>query len=148
MSVINQLLTEKVRPKNLDQIILLDRIRKSVDYETLSQNFLFHSQVPGSGKTSLSKILSSDKPTLYLNVSSEGRIDVLREEITEFCSTRALNNYDSDYKVVILDEMDGGSNEFFKALRAVMEKFSDHVRFIGTCNYINKIPEPIQLDFW
>jgi replication factor C small subunit len=50
-------------------------------------------------------------------------------------------------KVVILDEIDGVSDQFFKALRATMDQFSSNARFIATCNYVNKVPDPIQSRF-
>jgi replication factor C small subunit len=147
MSIMQELLTEKVRPKKLDSIILTDRVRRSLGDGTITQSLLL-AGTQGMGKTSLAYILSKDYPTLYINISSERGIDVVRDKITDFASTRSFDpDKKSDLKVVILDEMDGGTDLLFKALRATMEKFSSTTRFIGTCNYLNKIPDPIQSRF-
>ena len=141
-----QLFTEKFRPKNLEQMILPDRIRKSVGTGELHQNYLFYGS-PGLGKTSLAKVLANNYPYLYINVSDESSVDVIREKITNWCSTISLLDGAERFKVVVLDEMDGASDQFYKALRATIEKFADTARFIGTCNYINKVPDPVQSRF-
>lgn len=143
--MIQELFTEKYRPKNMDQMILPTRIRKSVSGD-LQQNYLFYGS-PGLGKTSLAKVMASNYPCLYINVSDETGVDIIREKITNWCSTISLLDGTEKYKVVILDEMDGASEQFYKALRATIEKFAAVARFIGTCNYINKVPEPVQSRF-
>jgi len=143
MIAVNKTLNSIMRPKNLDKLILLDRIRKIVGDGTLSTNLLLVSSSPGTGKTSLSKILANDRPYLYINVSEEGRIEFLRDQLTEFCETRSMFKVDFDYKVVIFDEFDGASDVFYKALRPFIEKYEDRVRFVATCNYIEKLPDPI-----
>jgi replication factor C small subunit len=65
----------------------------------------------------------------------------------EFAMNQSILHYDNPIKVVILDEMDGMSQQAYAALRATMEKCSVNTRFIGTCNYIEKIPDPIQSRF-
>jgi len=142
----SQLFTEKFRPKNLEQMILPERIRKSLGNGQLQQNFLFYGS-PGMGKTSLAKVLATNYPYLYINVSDESSVDIIREKITNWCSTISLLDGAELFKVVILDEMDGASDQFYKALRATIEKFADTARFIGTCNYINKVPDPVQSRF-
>ena len=144
--MIQELFTEKYRPKTLEQMILPDRIRKSIGGGELHQNYLFYGS-PGLGKTSLAKVLASNYPYLYINVSDESSVDVIRDKITNWCSTISLLDGAEKYKVVILDEMDGASDQFYKALRATIEKFASTARFIGTCNYINKVPEPVQSRF-
>ena len=141
-----QLFTEKFRPKNLEQMILPERIRKSIGTGELHQNYLFYGS-PGLGKTSLAKVLASGYPYLYINVSDESSVDVIREKITNWCSTISLLDGAEKFKVVVLDEMDGASDQFYKALRATIEKFAETARFIGTCNYINKVPDPVQSRF-
>jgi len=144
--MIQELFTEKYRPKTLDQMILPDRIRKSIGGGELHQNYLFYGS-PGLGKTSLAKVLAANYPYLYINVSDESSVDIIRDKITNWCSTISLLDGAEKYKVVILDEMDGASDQFYKALRATIEKFAGTARFIGTCNYINKVPDPVQSRF-
>jgi DNA polymerase III gamma/tau subunit len=74
-------------------------------------------------------------------------VDTIRETIMEFAMNQSILHYDNPIKVVILDEMDGMSQQAYAALRATMEKCSVNTRFIGTCNYIEKIPDPIQSRF-
>ncbi len=144
--MIGELFTEKYRPKKLEQMILPERIRKSIGDGVLHQNYLFYGS-PGLGKTSLAKVLAANYPFLYINVSDESSVDIIREKITNWCSTISLLDGAEMFKVVILDEMDGASDQFYKALRATIEKFAATARFIGTCNYINKVPEPVQSRF-
>jgi len=144
--MVQELFTEKYRPKTLEQMILPERIRKSIGDGSLHQNYLFYGS-PGLGKTSLAKVLAANYPFLYINVSDESSVDTIREKITNWCSTISLLDGAEAYKVVILDEMDGASDQFYKALRATIEKFASTSRFIGTCNYINKVPDPVQSRF-
>jgi len=143
--IVNQLFTEKFRPKELSSLIIPIRTRKELS-RGLIQNVLFFGSA-GSGKTSAGFILSKNYTYLYINASSERGIDVIREKIGKFCSTISLEGGREKLKCVFLDEMDGATEEFFKALRAVMEKYANVARFIATANYIQKIPEPIQSRF-
>ena len=142
----SRLFTEKYRPQNLDKMILPKRIRQSLGDGELHQNYLFYGSA-GLGKTSLAKVLAKNYPTLYINVSDESSVDVIRDKISTWCSTISLLDGAEKFKVVILDEMDGASDQFYKALRATIEKFANNARFIGTCNYINKVPDPVQSRF-
>jgi replication factor C small subunit len=144
--MIQELFTEKYRPKTLDQLILPTRIRKALGNGELHQHLLLFGSA-GTGKTSCAKVLASNYPTLYINVSDESSVDVIRDKISTWCSTISLMDGAERYKVVILDEIDGASDQFNKALRATIEKFAHVARFIGTCNYINKVPEPVQSRF-
>jgi replication factor C small subunit len=126
----------------MNDILLPARIRNEFSSGGLNQNFLLEG-FPGTGKTTLAKILAKDRPTLYINVSDESSVDIIRTKITDFCSTISVMDNKEAMKVVLLDEMDGASAQFYKALRATIEKFAHSARFIGTCNYINKIPDPI-----
>lgn len=141
--MIEDLFTEKYRPKTLEQMILPSRIRSTFTEGILHQNYLFYGPA-GVGKTSLARVLASNYPYLYINVSDESSVDIIREKITTWCSTISLLDGAEQFKVVILDEMDGASDQFYKALRGTIEKFAATARFIGTCNYINKVPEPVQ----
>ena len=141
--MIQALFTEKYRPKNLSDLILPDRVMNKFK-DGLTQNVLFAGS-PGTGKTSTAKAIVQqfDMPYLYINASTDTSVDVIRTRITDFCSTMSILDDRSKYKVVILDEVDGVSDQFFKALRATMEQFASNSRFIATCNYINKLPDPI-----
>ena len=143
MQSINQLFTEKYRPKNLDDLILPDRVMSKFK-EGLVQNMLFAGS-PGTGKTSCAKAIVNqfNLPYLYINASTDTSVDVIRTRIIDFCSTVSIMDAPGSFKVVILDEVDGVSDQFFKALRATMEQFASNSRFIATCNYINKLPDPI-----
>lgn len=132
--------SEKYRPQNLEDIILVPRIKNIFLNEDISQNYLFHGTA-GLGKTTLAFILSKNKTRLYINVSDESSVDVIREKITDFCSTSSLDG--NGTKIVILDEIDGASDQFFKALRATIEKYHINTKFIATCNYFNKLPDAI-----
>ncbi len=139
------LLTEKLRPKELKHMILPERIKDAFK-NGLQQNVLLTGS-PGSGKTSLAKILSENSPRLFINVSDESSVDTVREKITGFCSTVSIMNDENSTKVVVLDEFDGASDQFYKALRGVIEKFAKTTRFVATCNWINKVPDPMKSRF-
>jgi replication factor C small subunit len=143
MQSINQLFTEKYRPSNLDQLILPDAVMNKFK-DGLVQNMLLTGS-PGTGKTSCAKAIVNQfkLPYLYINASTDTSVDVIRTRITDFCSTVSIMDEPGMFKVVILDEIDGVSDQFFKALRATMETFASNSRFIATCNYINKLPDPI-----
>lgn len=139
------LFTEKYRPQTLDDIIMPERYKKRFS-NGLTSNVLLYGP-PGCGKSTVAKAIVKQfgHPYLYINCSKDTGVDIIREEITDFCINQSLqtSKKSNNTKVVILDELDGASLQFFKALRASMEEFK-HVRFIATCNYINKIPEPLQ----
>ena len=142
----NRLLTEVLRPKKIDQLILPPRIRAILGDGTLKQNYLFHGG-PGLGKTSAAKVLASAYPYIYINCSDETGVETVRNKVNNFCSTISVLDGEESFKVVILDEIDGVSDQFFKALRGTIEKFAEQARFIGTCNYFNKIPDHMHSRF-
>ena len=143
MQAVQQLFTEKYRPKNLSELILPERVMAKFK-DGLVQNVLLAGS-PGTGKTSTAKAIVNqfNMPYLYINASTDTSVDVIRTRITDFCSTVSIMDAPGMFKVVILDEVDGVSDQFFKALRATMETFASNSRFIATCNYINKLPDPI-----
>jgi len=131
---------EKFRPGTLDEMIL--------DSETLEffkeklkdgkiPHILFVS-APGSGKTSLAKIIVKELGSSYryINASDERGIDVIREKVINFAQTKS---FDGGLKIVILDEMDGLTPDAQRALRNTMEEYINNVRFILTANYKNRI---------
>lgn len=143
--MIQELLTEKLRPKELKHMILPQRI-SNIFLNGLGHNVLL-SGSPGCGKTTLAKILALPFPHLFINVSDESSVDTIRNKINEFCSSMSVLDGKSSKKIVVLDEFDGASDQFYKALRGTIEKFASNTRFVATCNYINKIPDAIQSRF-
>lgn len=138
---------EKYRPQNLNELIVPQRIRTIFENGVVQSMLLYGTA--GVGKTSAAKAICRQfkHNTLYLNMSETTGVDTIRETIMDFAMNQSVLHYDNPIKVVILDEMDGMSQQAYAALRATMEKCSVNTRFIGTCNYISKIPDPIQSRF-
>jgi DNA polymerase III delta prime subunit len=144
-NVVSGLFVEKLQPKSFDKMIMLPRLRNAISstVENLNLHYLF-AGTAGLGKSTAARIITSKYPTLFLNISEDGNIDTIREKITNWCSSVSLTEDGKPkIKCVILDEMDGASEAFYKGLRGTIEKFQKQSRFIGTCNFINKIPDPI-----
>ena len=138
---------EKYRPKTIDECILPQSIKKTlqdfVDAGELS-NMLFTGP-PGIGKTTVAKALCNQLGADYyvINGSDEGRfLDTVRNNAKNFASTVSLTS-DSKHKVIIIDEADNTTSDVQLLLRASIEEFSKNCRFIFTCNYKNKIIEPL-----
>lgn len=144
-SPLQELFTEKFRPKDLGQLIAPERIKNELNKGLIQNILLFGSA--GTGKTSTAMILSKPHTTLYINASSERGIDTLRDKIGKFCSSISLEGGREKLKCVVLDEVDGATGEFFNAFKASMEKYSHVARFIATCNHIQKVPDAIQSRF-
>jgi DNA polymerase III delta prime subunit len=146
MSVKSLLLWEKWRPKTIEDVILLPRIRKHFE-NGITQNFIFYGHF-GTGKTSLARILigkyTKDKPYLELNSSLYTSIDVLRSEIEDFCKFAPMMETNSDIKYIFLDEFERVSAQFQDAFKAFIEKYNKNVRFIITTNHLNKISDGIK----
>lgn len=146
MSLNNLLLWEKWRPKNMDDVILLPRIRKYFE-NGINGNYIFYGNY-GTGKTSLARILigryTKNTPYLELNSSLYTSIDVLRGEIENFCKFTPMMESESDIKFIFLDEFERVSVQFQDAFKAFIEKYNKNVRFIITTNHINKITDGIK----
>jgi len=146
MSVNKLLLWEKWRPKTIDDIILLPRIRKELE-SGVNQHYIFHGHY-GTGKTSLARILigrySKETPYLELNCSMDTSIDILRTEIDNFCKFTPMMDTNSDIKYVFLDEFERVSTNFQDAFKAFIERYNKNVRFIITTNHINKISDGLK----
>jgi replication factor C small subunit len=134
---------EKYRPQNLDEYIGNDSIKESfkiyIEKQDIPHLLLFGPS--GTGKTSLSKILTKNINCdyLYINASSERGIDTFRDKVKDFSRGAGFK----PLKIVILDESDAITAEGQAALRNMMETYSLHTRFILTCNYPEKIIPPI-----
>lgn len=135
---------EKYRPETLDDYVGNDHIKDKVE-RYISENdiphLLFYSKKPGTGKTSLAKIIVNniDCDYMYINASDENSVDTMRNKIKHYASSVAMNNL----KVIILDEADYLSPQSQAALRRIMEDFADTTRFILCCNYVDKVVEPV-----
>jgi DNA polymerase III delta prime subunit len=147
--ILEQLFTEKFRPKKVEDIILAPRIKSAIGQGVIQQHLLLVGS-QGMGKTSTAKAIASKFPNMYINVSDESSVDVIREKIKGYCERISVLDGEDSIKIVIPDEIDGASDQFYKALRGVMEdvRYVSKVRFIGTANYINKIPDPVRSRFF
>ena len=138
---------EKYRPKLIDECILPDSIKKTFqDFVTAGEipNMLL-SGPPGIGKTTVAKALCEQLGADFyvINGSDEGRfLDTVRNNAKNFASTVSLTS-ESKHKVIIIDEADNTTSDVQLLLRASIEEFSVNCRFIFTCNYKNKIIQPL-----
>ena len=146
MAVTQKLFTELFRPKALDGLILPSRVRAELS-KGLTQNLMLYSSNPGTGKSSIARILTQGYDTLKLNGSSENGIDTIRNQVVQFASTISLEDGAEKIKVIYIDEADGLTEAAWDALRETIERYADSVRYICTCNKIDKIPGPIKSRF-
>ena len=140
----NSLWVEKYRPSNLDSYIGNEHLKSKVKVYLESgdlPHLLLYGRA-GTGKTTLAKLLVNniDCDYLYINASDENSVEVVREKVKNFASTLGFQTM----KVIILDECDYITPNAQAALRNLMETFSKHCRFILTCNYVERIIDPIQ----
>ena len=135
---------EKYRPTSLDTYIGNEHLKSKVSIfiETNDPPHLLFYGRAGTGKTTLSKIItkSIECEYLYINASDENSVDTVRDKVKGFASTLGFQSL----KVIILDECDYITPNAQAALRNLMETFSRHCRFILTCNYVERIIDPIQ----
>lgn len=139
---------EKYRPKTLDDYIFQDKKHELAFLQMVADGSIPHllfSGVQGSGKTTLARLLISElgvDPTdvLTINGSDENNVDTVRDKIKNFVTTFAM----SGYKIINIDEFDYFSLNGQAILRTLMEDYENNARFILTCNYINRIMEPIR----
>ncbi len=139
---------EKYRPKTIDECILPESIKKTFR-DFLSQGEipnLLLSGPPGIGKTTVAKALCSELGVdcYVINGSDEGRfLDTVRNQAKNFASTVSLMDADRKHKVIIIDEADNTTHDVQLLLRANIESFYKNCRFIFTCNFKNRIIEPL-----
>ena len=135
---------EKFRPNTLEGYVgneqIKTTIQKYLDQNDI-QNFLFYGPA-GCGKTTLAKLIINnlDCDYIYINASDENGVDTIREKVKSFASVASFK----PFKVVILDEADFITIQGQAALRNVIETYSRSTRFILTCNYIERIIDPLQ----
>ena len=138
------LLVERYRSKSLDEYVGNQNIKKIIT-QYLSQNdiqnLIFYGPA-GTGKTTLAKLIVNNLNCdhLYINASDERGIETIREKVAGFASTASFK----PLKVVILDEADFLTIQAQASLRNVIETFSRNTRFILTCNYVERIIDPLQ----
>ena len=144
----NFLWVEKWRPKKVEDCILPEDTKKTfLDFIKKGEipNLLL-SGPPGIGKTTVAKALCEELGVDYyvINGSDEGRfLDTVRNQAKNFASTVSLQASDAKHKVIIIDEADNTTHDVQLLLRANIEAFYNNCRFIFTCNFKNRIIEPL-----
>lgn len=144
VEVDNSLFVEKYRPTKLADYIGNEHLKDTIG------NFIEDGEIPhllfygkaGTGKTTLAKLITGqiESDVLTINASDENGIDIIRNKIKNFASTIGFKGK----KIIILDEADFLTYQAQATLRNLMETFSKHCRFILTCNYIERISDPIR----
>ena len=140
----NSLLVERYRPSKLENYVGNENIKKSIakylDQNDI-QNLIFYGPA-GTGKTTLAKIIVAnlDCDHLYINASDERGIETIRDKVQGFASVASFK----PLKVVILDEADFLTIQAQASLRNIIETFSRTTRFIMTCNFVERIIDPLQ----
>jgi DNA polymerase III delta prime subunit len=140
----NSLFVEKYRPDTLDGYVgnehIIEKVKIYIENEDVP-HLLLYGQA-GTGKTTLAKIITNqiDCDVMYINASDENNVDTVRDKIRGFASSMGFRKW----KIIILDESDYLTPNAQAALRNLMETFSKSTRFILTCNYVEKIIDPIQ----
>ncbi len=140
----HSILAERYRPTYLNEYVGNEKLKKFIS-QCIQDNDIPHLLLysgPGTGKTTLAKIIVNNIQCeyIYLNASEERGMDVIRDKVIRFASSATFE----PLKVIILDEADYMTPISLASLRNILETFSNTTRFILTCNYIEKIPDPIK----
>jgi DNA polymerase III delta prime subunit len=140
----HSLWVEKYRPNKLEDYVGNEHLKSKVE------TYLESGDVPhlllygraGTGKTTLAKLIvnSLECDYIIINASDENNVDTVRNKVKNFASSMGFK----PFKIIIMDEFDYMSQNAQAILRNLMETFSKHCRFILTCNYVEKVIEPIQ----
>ena len=138
---------EKYRPHTIDDCILPDSIKESFNAFIKQKQItnLLLSGTAGIGKTTVAKALCDEIGASYITIngSDEGRfLDTVRNKVRSFATTVSLTSA-APHKVVIIDEADNTTSDVQLSLRSAVEEFHSNCRFIFTCNFPNKIIEPL-----
>ena len=140
----NSLWVEKYRPRKLTEYVGNEHLKEKVaDYlETSDVPHLLFFGKAGTGKTTLAKLIvnSIECDHIVINASDENNVDTVRNKVKNFASSMGFKKW----KIIILDEFDYMTPNAQAILRNLMETFSQHCRFILTCNYVEKVIDPIQ----
>ena len=142
---------EKYRPKTLEDVAahknIVDTVKRLVDESKLPHLLLYGP--PGTGKTSMILAIARQiygkraaQMTLHLNASDARGIDVVRNDIQGFASTKHI--FHQGFKLIVLDECDAMTNDAQFALRRIIEKYTKNTRFCLICNYVNKVIPALQ----
>ena len=140
----NSLLNEKYRPLSLDKFVGNENLKKTIQ-QFLNQNDIVNMLLyggAGTGKSTLAKLIvhNLDCDSLFINASDERGIETIRDKVQGFASVASFK----PLKVVILDEADFLTIQAQASLRNIIETFSRTTRFIMTCNYVERIIDPLQ----
>jgi replication factor C small subunit len=145
VAVDSTLWVEKYKPTSIDDVLCPDHLKTKFKEYIDSNDIpsLLFQGTAGNGKTTCARLIANkiSEDVLFINASNESGIDVVRNKIEPFCAVQGLGD---GFKVVILDEMEMSSENFQTALREVIERFYETTRFILTCNFINKVIEPLK----
>lgn len=143
---VTTLWVEKYRPRTLADVIIPQRVRTQIQFfldKGLTRHLLMYGSA-GTGKTTIARILTSGKQTLSINASEENGIETVRDRIIPFSNVSSMNG---GTKIIFLDEIDNLSKAAALAFRGVIESGANTVRYIGTCNYPERLDEPIRSRF-
>tara|TARA_R100001244_G_scaffold38462_1_gene34842 strand:+ start:450 stop:1397 length:948 start_codon:yes stop_codon:yes gene_type:complete len=140
----HSLLVEKYRPDKLENFVGNENIKKSISKyleQNDIQNLIFYGPA-GTGKTTLAKLIikNLDCDHIYINASDERGIETIRDKVSGFASVASFK----PLKVIILDEADFLTIQAQASLRNIIETFSRTTRFIMTCNFVERIIDPLQ----
>jgi len=146
MSELKELIwIEKYRPSKIEDLILRNKsqILKFLDNNATIPNFLLVSKKPGTGKTTLAKIIitMTNADSIKINASDDRGIDIIRERVKKFAGALSSNN---KRRCVFLDEFEGTTRQAQDSLKSIIETYADNTFFIFTANDASKIIEPIK----